>query len=276
VSSTANLRMSFATSAAPTVFGPMLFAGRVSQAIQAAADLGYQGIEISLRSAHELDRDRLRETLEQHGLALSALGSGRIFLEDGLSFSDPDVAIRGEASFRVGELIDLAAGFGALVIIGLVRGARPSSGDGSRERKWIAECLGECADRAAAAGIGLVVEAINRYETVFHNTAAETLELIDRLDRGNVGLLLDVFHMNIEEASIPAAIHSAGDRLRHFHIVDSNRWAPGFGHVDYAEITAALQAVGYEGWMSAEILPRPDDYAAALQARAFVAGLGGR
>jgi sugar phosphate isomerase/epimerase len=267
--------MSFATSAAPTVFGPMLFAGRVPEAIETAAELGYQGIEISLRSAQELDRDRLREALEQHGLALSALGSARIFLEDGLSYSDPNVAVRGVAVTRVGELIDLAAGFGALVIIGLVRGARPSTGDGSRERKWIAECLGECADRAAAAGIGLVVEAINRYETVFHNSAAETLELLDQVGRENVGLLLDVFHMNIEEASIPAAIRSAGDRLRYFHIVDSNRWAPGFGHVDYAEIVAALQAVGYAGWVSAEILPRPDDYAAARQARAFVAGLGG-
>lgn len=270
-----NRPMSFATSAAPTVFGPMLFAGRVPEAIEAAAEFGYQGIEISVRSAQELDWDLLREALDRHGLALSALGSGRIFLEDGLSFSDPDLAIRGAASFRVGELIDLAAGFGALVIIGLVRGARPSSGDGSREREWIAECLGECADRAAGAGIGLVVEPINRYETVFCNTSAETLELIARVDRRNVGLLLDVFHMNIEEASIAAAIRSAGDRLQYFHVVDSNRWAPGFGHVDYAEIAAALQAVGYAGWMSAEILPRPDDYAAARQARAFVAGLGG-
>ncbi|MCJ7797110.1 MAG: sugar phosphate isomerase/epimerase [Thermoleophilia bacterium] len=267
--------MSFDTSAAPTVFGPMLFAGRVPEAIRVAAELGYQGIEISLRSAQELDWDRLREALEQHGLALSALGSGRIFLEDGLSFSDPDAAVRHAAVTRVGGLIDVAAGFCALVIIGLVRGARPSSGDGSRGRAWIAECLGECADRAGAAGIGLVVEAINRYETVFCNTAAETLELLDHVGRGNVGLLLDVFHMNIEEASIAAAIRAAGERLHYFHIVDSNRWAPGFGHVDYGEIMAALQAVGYAGWVSAEILPRPDDYAAARQARAFVAELGG-
>lgn len=266
--------MSFATSAAPTVFGPMLFAGRVPEAILAAAELGYQGIEISLRSARELDRDWLRETLEQQGLALSALGSGRIFLEDGLSFSDPDVALRGSAVARVGELIDLAAGFGAPVIVGLVRGARPSSGDGSREHAWIAESLRECADRAAAAGIGLVVEAINRYETVFFNTAEQTLRLVDEVGRDNVGVLLDVFHMNIEETSIASAIRGAGERLHYFHIVDSNRWAPGFGHVDYGEIVAALQAVEYAGWVSAEILPRPSDYEAARQARAFVAELG--
>lgn len=266
-----NHRLSFATSAAPTPFGPMLYAGRVEEAVRVAAELGYNGIEISLRSTGELERGRLADGLDEHGLRLSALGSGRVFLEDGLSFSHSDAAVRREAVTRIGEHVEFAAPFGAPVIIGLVRGAHPS-GDGARELAWIRECLAECADRAGSAGIGLVVEAINRYETVFCNTAEQTLDLLAEVGRDNVGVLLDVFHMNIEEASIADAIRMTGQRLHYFHIVDSNRWAPGFGHVEYGGIVAALEEVGYAGWVSAEILPRPGDYDAARQARAFVTG----
>jgi len=268
-----NHKLTFATSAAPTPFGPMLYAGRVEEAVRVAAELGYDGIEISLRSVEELDRGRLADDLGEHGLRLSALGSGRVFLEDGLSFSHSDADVRREAVTRIGEHVEFAASFGAPVIIGLVRGARPC-GDGTQELAWIRECLRECADLAGAAGIGLVVEAINRYETVFCNTAEHTIGLLDEVGRDNVGVLLDVFHMNIEEASIADAIRITAARLHYFHIVDSNRWAPGFGHVDYSGIVAALDEVVYDGWVSAEILPRPDDYSAARQARAFVAELG--
>jgi sugar phosphate isomerase/epimerase len=77
--------------------------------------------------------------------------------------------------------------------------------------------------------------------------------------------------MNIEEVSLGAAIRATGVHLGHFHIVDSNRRAAGMGHVDFAEVAAALDDIHYEGWISAEILPLPDDRAAAEQARRFAA-----
>ena len=72
---------------------------------------------------------------------------------------------------------------------------------------------------------------------------------------------------------IAAAIRQAGDLLGHFHAADSNRRAPGMGHVDYEEITTALHDVRYRGWLSAEVLPLPDDYSAARQAREFCLSL---
>ena len=269
-------RLSFATSPAPTVFGPLLFAGDLDEALRVAGALRYDGIEISLRSAAEIDRAWLADRLTTAGLRLSALGTGRVFLEDGLSFSSPDAEVRRAAVARVRAVGELAAPFGALVIVGLVRGARPGPGDGTRERGWIVDCLRECADSAGDAGVSIVVEAINRYETPFHNTATATLELLDVVGRGNVGLLLDLFHMNIEETSMAAAILEAGDRLGYFHLVDSNRWAPGLGHVDYEPVVGALTTIGYEGWLSAEVLPKPDDLTAARQARAFVGDTAAR
>lgn len=264
--------VSFATSPAPTVFGPLLFAGDLERAVQVAGALRYDGIEISLRSAAEIDAAWLADRLATEGLRLSAVGTGRMFLEDGLSFSSPDAEVRRAAVARVRAVGGFAAPFGARVIVGLVRGARPGRGDGSAERGWIVECLRDCADSAGEAGVSIVVEAINRYETTFHNTAGQTLELVEVVGRDNLGLLLDVFHMNIEETSMAAAILEAGDRLRYFHMVDSNRWPPGLGHVDYGPIFGALTTIGYEGWLSAEVLPKPDDLAAAREARSFIGG----
>ncbi|MCJ7708999.1 MAG: sugar phosphate isomerase/epimerase, partial [Anaerolineales bacterium] len=97
----------------------------------------------------------------------------------------------------------------------------------------------------------------------FLNTIAETLEFIDTVGAPNLGLLVDTFHMNIEEASMTGPLIAAGNRLWHVHLVDSNRCAPGMGHTDFAPIVSALVAVGYSGYLSGEILPVPDDETAA-------------
>ena len=83
----------------------------------------------------------------------------------------------------------------------------------------------------------------------------------------HLGVLADTFHMNIEETTIEGALEAAaaGARLWHIHMADSNRWAPGFGHLDFAQIVAALGRLGYGGFLSAEILPKPDPQEAARQ-----------
>jgi len=263
-------KFAFATSPAPSVFGPLLFAGDVATAIGTAAELGFDGIEVSLRSVTELDAGWLEDELTRTGLQLSAIASGRMFLEDGLSLTAPDETVRRHALERLFDLTAFAAHFSALIIVGLARGARSEAGDGSREMRLLAEGVRECADHAAALGTGVVVEAINRYETRFLNTAQQTLELLDAVGRPNVALLLDVFHMNIEEVTMADAVRAAGSQLGYLHVVDSNRRAPGLGHVEYGSIFSALEAVDYRGWVSAEILPLPDDRSAAGQARAFM------
>jgi sugar phosphate isomerase/epimerase len=263
-------RTCIATSAAPTGFGPLLFAGRVDEAARVAADLRLDGIEVSLRSPGELDGVELRRLLDGHGLQLAAVASGRAYLEDGLSLSAASGGERRRAVERVRELVAYGADFGAPLIVGLLRGREvPSPEVLARLEASVAAC----ADAAADCGVPLLLEAINRYETPLLNTALETVAFVRRLQRPNLRILLDVFHMNIEEVSLADAVLATGALLGHFHIVDSNRRAPGMGHVDYQPITAALLDVGYEGWLSAEVLPLPDDAAAARQVRTFVRGL---
>ena len=266
-------RACLATSSGPTGFGPLLYAGRVRECVAVSAELGFEGIEISMRSPAELERRELEALLRDARLELAALASGRVFLEDGLSLSDADAAGRAAAVARIGELTEYAAAFGAPVIVGLVRGRRPPDGDVAAALARFEASMRECAERAAGQGTGLLIEAINRYETALLNTAADTLATVARIDRPNVSVLLDAFHMNIEEVSIAAAIRAAGPRLGHFHLVDSNRQAAGLGHLDFDDIAAALSDAGYTGWLSAEVLPLPDDRAAAEQARRCAAAM---
>jgi len=262
-----------ATSSGPTGFGPLLYAGRVAECIAVSRELGFEGVEISMRSPEEFDRRELEALLREARLELAAVGSGRMFLQDGLSLTDPDEAGRARAVTRLCGLVDFAAGFGAPVIVGLTRGKEPADGDREAALARLVASMQECADHAADVGASLLIEPINRFETALLHRADETLATIARIGRPNVSVLLDAFHMNIEEVSIGDAIRAVGGRLGHFHIVDSNRRAPGFGHIDYEEVGAALSEVGYEGWLSGEILPLPSDRAAAEQSRSFTAAM---
>ena len=137
-----------------------------------------------------------------------------------------------------------------------------------------AESVLHCSQYAEKFGVPLLLEAINRYETNLLNTAAETVAFIKEIGVSNIKLLLDTFHMNIEEVDIPTAIRMTGDRLGYLHIVDSNRQAPGQGHVDVKAVLSALAASGYQGFVSAEILPLPDDDSAVLRTANYLESIG--
>ena len=120
----------------------------------------------------------------------------------------------------------------------------------------------------------LCLEPINRYETTLINSVAQGLELIEAVGADNFGLLLDTFHMNIEEPTIEASLRAAGSHLFHFHVADSNRWYPGAGHMNFAHLLTVLHDIGYDGWVSGEFMPQPDGDAAAREAIAYLRACG--
>lgn len=105
---------------------------------------------------------------------------------------------------------------------------------------------------AEDCGVTYCVEAVNRFETCIINTAQEALDYIARVDSPNIGVLLDTYHMNIEEANIGDAIRLVGDRLTSFHTGENNRTAPGRGHLNWDEIFGALSEIGYKGRIVSE------------------------
>jgi sugar phosphate isomerase/epimerase len=165
----------------------------------------------------------------------------------------------------------LAAHLKAMVIIGLVRGKKESEVGAETAERWLVDALCECA--SVDDNVRFAIEPINRYETNLVNTVQSGLQLLENIGRKNVGLLLDTFHMNIEEASMTESIRASREHLFHFHVADSNRWHPGAGHVDFRSVLDTLHEIGYSGFVSAEILPLPDSDLAAKRAIEYLRAL---
>lgn len=139
-----------------------------------------------------------------------------------------------------------------------------------RQQKNICEGLVQCDRAANENNVHLVLEAINRYETSLLNTASDVVRLIDSERLAATGLLLDTFHMNIEEQSIRDSIRNNSSRIGHFHIADSDRWPPGHGHLEIHELLRVLENSGYTGWVSAETLPKPNSAGAVTDTAEFL------
>ena len=256
-----HFRLSIVLSLQPASFAAMVYRGGLAEDLARIKALGYDGVELAIRDPGLLDRGRVLSALDAAGLPVPAIGTGQAFGEEGLSFTDPERTVRARAVARMHAHIPLAEKLGALIIVGLIRGKSAGSRDKSRVEELILDAMREIAE--GHPGCKFAIEPINRYETEFINTVDAGLRLLDRLKLDNVGLLLDTFHMNIEEPSMTRSIALAGERIFHFHIADSNRWHPDAGHIDFGAVIEALDRAGYRGWISAEILPLPDADSAA-------------
>jgi sugar phosphate isomerase/epimerase len=245
--------------------GPFVFSDDLEAGCKQAAALGFDAVEIFLRSTESFNVTQLRQLLAENNLKLAAAGTGAGWVVHKLRLTDPDSAIRRRAREFVLSIIDIAGAFGAPAIIGSMQGRAEC--DVSREQAlaWLGEALNELAPRAARHGVPLLIEPLNRYETNLLNNVEESLNFLDKIPAKNVKILCDLFHMNIEENAIAGSLRLAGARLGHVHFADSNRRAIGFGHTEAAPIIRALREIGFSGYLSAEILPLPDSLAAAKQ-----------
>lgn len=255
------MKLSIVLSTQPASFSALAYKGNIEENIEHIKELGYDGVELAVRNPNDLDVEFVKNLLRKNNLPVSAIGTGQAFGEEGLSFTHTDKSIRQQAVDRIKNQITFAKNFNAVVIIGLVRGIVSNEADKEEAYKNMLSAFDECASFDKSTKI--VIEPINRYETNLLNTVSETLDFIEELGHPNVGLLLDTFHMNIEEPSIIESIKMAKDKIFHFHVADSNRWHPGAGHIDFNEIFETLELLNYDGYISAEILPIPDPNSAA-------------
>jgi len=260
------MKLSIVLSTQPAQFQAATFKGDLETNLCRISGLGYDGVELAIRDPKLVDFDELERLTRLCSLSIPAIGTGQAWGEEGLSFTDPDPSVRRAAIERIKSHVPGAARFGAVIIIGLIRGIVKPGMDPVQAMDWLVEALRECSAAARPHGIRLALEPINRYETTLINNAAQGLELIERVGTDNFGLLLDTFHMNIEEPGIEASIRQCGARIFHFHVADSNRWYPGAGHLDFKSILNVLFAIGYHGYVSGEFLPKPDADTSARQA----------
>lgn len=264
------MKLSIVLSTQPARFEAVAFKGDLDSNVGRIASMGYDGVELAVRDPGLLDADELIRIVADHGLEMPAIGTGQAWGEERLSYTDPDAAVRAAAIQRTKSHIPLAARTGAVIIIGLLRGVVRPGTSHRQAMAWIVEALRDCCSAAGGSGVRIALEPINRYETTLVNSAAQGLELLERVGAENLGLLLDTFHMNIEDASLEESIVMCGERVFHFHVADSNRWYPGAGHIDFVSVLKALYQTGYQGYVSGEFMPVPDAESAARAAIAHL------
>lgn len=236
------------------------------ESIAKAAELGYHGVELALKNAEEIDPTRLSSWLSKYDLEVSCISTGQVFATLGLYFTHPDAAMRRQVIELFNGLIDLAGDFGQLINVGRTRGFVGEKQSRAEAERLFIETSQQICDTAAAKGVTIIIEPVNRYEINFVNNLDEGAELLAKVGRANLGLMPDVFHMNIEDAQIGASLVKHADLVKYIHFADSNRWAPGWGHLDFDEVFDSLHTAGFAGWSSIEILPVPDPDSAARQA----------
>jgi sugar phosphate isomerase/epimerase len=265
------MKLSLVVSVTETSFEAVALRGDWRESIRLASTLGYDGVELAIRDPSLLDAAEVAQLVRSLGLQVAAVGTGQAFLQEGLALTSEDPSVRGRAIERLEHHLTFAAPFGASVIVGLMNG-RLAGGRTATEARLV-EAFGQLVPQAERMGVRLLVEPINRYETDYLTTIDQVLAVIDRVHSPVLGVLADLFHMNIEEASIEAALRRSARCLAHVHAADSNRHAPGWGHLDFERIVQVLIEVGYRGYLSAEIIPFPDPTSAATQAVRYLRGV---
>lgn len=216
-----------------------------------ASDIGYDGVELSLLGIG-LDRAaEFRAQAEACGLTLTC--STGLGPEADPTSEDP--AVRENAVAVLSEAIQITARLGSRGLAGVVAapwGVFDPENKAARAARS-AETLAKVDHVLDSEGVTLGIEALNRFETDLTSTAAETCAIARATGSRHIGVLLDSFHMNIEEKDPPAAIRAAGDVLMHYHISDNDRGRPGSGRYDFPADAAALKDTGYDGWIVAEM-----------------------
>ena len=210
--------------------------------------MGFDLIEFGIESTSDLDYGRAAAVVKDNGLAVSvcaAMGPDRDLIH-------PDAAIRDNGVAYVRHCIEAAETVGAQNVVGPIYSAvgrtwQSTDEERKRDTDLLVDQLEKLSAHAGDHGVTLCVEPLNRFETSFMNLAQQAIEVVDRVGHPACGILLDTFHMNIEERSIGDALRAAGKRVKHVHGCENDRGAPGSGHVPWNEVRDALKAIDYDG-----------------------------
>ncbi len=217
------------------------------RAVERAVFHGMDFLEIALLDPPAVDTVHSRRTLEAHAMrSVCSLGLPQTCWAS----RDPDAAI----SF-LKLAIETSAAIGAEALSGVIYGGigeRSGKPPTEAELDNVARTLEAAARHAAAHGILLGIEPVNRYENHLLNTGWQAVAMIERIGAANIFVHLDTYHMNIEEKGIGQGIIDAREHLRYIHLSESDRGTPGAGTVGWDEVFAALRAVGFSGGLAME------------------------
>jgi D-psicose/D-tagatose/L-ribulose 3-epimerase len=210
--------------------------------------MGFDWFEIPLESIGDLDYKAGAQILRDHGLGVSACAA----MAPDRDLIHSDAAIRENGMNYIRQCIDALQQLGGTNLVGPIYSAvgrvwQTTPDERAKDVEMLVQQLSALAIYAHDHSCVLGIEPLNRFETSFINLATQVNEIIDRVNHPGCKVMLDTFHMNIEEKSLGAAIRATGSRLCHFHACENDRGAPGSGNVTWNEVAAALRDIGYDG-----------------------------
>lgn len=226
-----------------------------------AAECGYKGVEIApfTISNYVTDvpagrRRRIRRQLEKAGLEMVGL-HWLLARTEGLHLTSPDADVRKKTAAYLGDLAEFSAELGGnLLVFGSPKQRNLLPGVGrAKAMELAAEVIEGAMPRLEASDVVLAMEPLAPGATDFLNTAADAIELVERVDSPRCRMILDCNAMSTESTPMPELIHRSRAHLAHFHANDPNKQGPGFGKLDFVPIFKALQAIDYGGWVSVEV-----------------------
>ncbi len=220
----------------------------VQRLVPLVAGMGFDWIEFPLEEIDGFDYVAAGKLAADHGLGVSAcaaMGPDRDLIH-------PDVAIRDNGAAYLRHCVDAIRALGGTNVVGPLYSAvgrtwQQTAEERTHDLDVLVLQLNALARYAGDHGAVLGVEPLNRFETSFINLADQAIEVVDRVDHPACKIMLDTFHMNIEEKSLGAAIRKTGPRLAHLHACENDRGAPGSGNVTWGDVKDALQDIGYDG-----------------------------
>ncbi len=221
--------------------------------------LNYDGIELALLEPEKIDTKKINEIKDSFDLEISALGTGSTYIRFGYSFGHHEESIRKKAIERIDAFINFAQETQSKVIIGLIRGRHDHDNTPKNEKLNIKSSLKKCCKLAEDKSVELVFEPINSFEIDTYNTIAESVELIKEIGSENLKLLVDTFHINLEEdpGFVWDDLKEIAHLVSHLHLSDCTRRAPGTGHFDFKAFLNIFQESGYKGFASLETIMKP-------------------
>jgi len=230
------------------VWASPLTTGELAELAPLVAKMGFDWIEVPLESLDDLDCSKAAYIIRDNGLGVStcaAMGPDRDLIH-------PDMAIQENGMNYIRQCIDATHTIGGTNLVGPIYSAvgrvwQQTSEERAKDVDTLVKNLSTLAAYAGDQGVVLCIEPLNRFETSFINIAAQAIEVIDRINHSACKIMLDTFHMNIEEKSLGAAIRATGSRLAHVHTCENDRGAPGSGNVTWNEFAEALRDIHYDG-----------------------------
>lgn len=252
---------------------PILLQGSIGQNLKKAKKLGYHAIEIHLREDDDVDYQEVLQTMQETGVKVSSIVTGRLNTEGKCSLIDDAPYIVETTVNHMKQYIDMAAVLKTDIVIGWVKGNVPEGGKREKYLKRLAKNLRVLAEYAMEKNVKINIEVINRYEVNVFTTSKELVDFLNEYQIPNCYVHLDTFHMYIDEANPVEAIQIAKGKIGYFHLADNSRRYPGSGQIDFKKILKALDEAGYDGYLAVECFPYPNGEIAAQKALAYLKNL---